>query len=74
MKLQRQIARFGNSMYGIPPVEVYRGTDQALMIFNGVTRAFRVAKLLPGQPIPVEVIDDLKTAVGNFPTVGDLLP
>jgi hypothetical protein len=58
----------------MPPVEVYRGTDGELMIFNGVTRATRMAKLIPGQRIRVEVIDDLSTPVGHFPTVGDKLP
>jgi hypothetical protein len=74
MKLQQQIARYGTSTQGMPLVEVYRGTDGKLMIFNGVTRATRVAKLLPGQVIQVEVIDDIKTPVGHFPTVGDTLP
>jgi len=55
-------------------VEVYRGTDGQLVIYNGVTRATRVAKLLPGQDIRVEVIDDLTTPVGHLPTVGDKLP
>ena len=73
-KLQRQIARHGSSTQGMPPVEVYRGTDGELMIFNGVTRATRIARLLPGQLIRVEVVDDLPTAVGHLPTVGDTLP
>jgi hypothetical protein len=33
-----------------------------------------VAKLLPGQLIRVELIDDLKTPVAHLPTVGDRLP
>src|SRR5262249_53152637 len=70
-KLQRQIARHGKSTQGMPPIEVYRGTDGELMIYNGVTRATRVAKLLPGHLIRVEVIDDLRTTVGHLPTVGD---
>jgi hypothetical protein len=74
VKLQRQIAKYGKATQGMPVVEVYRGTDGELVIYNGVTRATRVAKLLPGQTIPVEVIDDLKTPVGHLPTVGDKLP
>ena len=74
LKLQRQIARHGTSTQGMPPLEVYRGTDGELMIFDGVTRATRVAKLLPGQLVRVEVIDDIPTAVGHLPTVGDKLP
>jgi hypothetical protein len=74
LKLQQQIARYGTSTQGMPPLEVYRGTDGELMIFNGVTRATRVAKLLPGQLLQVEVIDDLSKPVGHLPTVGDTLP
>ena len=74
VKLQRQIAAFGASKQGMPFVEVYRGSDGKLMIFDGVTRATRVAKLLPGQLVSVELIDDLKTPVGHLPTVGDTLP
>jgi hypothetical protein len=74
VKLHRQIARHGQSVQGMPVVEVYRGTDGELVIYNGVTRATRVVKLLPGQPIRVEVIDDLKTPVGHLPTVGEKLP
>ena len=73
-KLQRQIARFGKSTQNMPPLEVYRGTDGKFMIYDGVTRATRVAKLLPGQLVRVELIDDLTTRVGHLPTVGDKLP
>lgn len=74
VKLQRQIARHGNSTQAMPPVEVYRGSDGKLMIYNGVTRATRVAKLLPGQLVRVKIIDDLSTPVGHYPTIGDTLP
>ena len=73
-KEQRQIARHGKSTQGMPTLDVYRGTDGELVIYNGATRATRVAKLLPGQKVRVEVIDDLKTSVGHLPTVGDKLP
>jgi hypothetical protein len=73
-KLQRPIARFGRSTVGMPPPWVYRGSHGALVISNGVTRATRVAKLLPGVLIRVEVIGDQKTPVGHYPTVGDRLP
>src|SRR5438045_2725576 len=52
-KLQRQLARHGLSIDGIPPPEVNRGSDRELVIFDGVTRATRVAKYLPGTPITV---------------------
>src|SRR5437764_9795173 len=73
-KLNRQIAKFGNSVRGMPPVEVSRGADGELVINNGVTRAVRAAKLLPGTPIRVEIIDDLPIPVGLYPKVGDLAP
>jgi hypothetical protein len=73
-KLQRQIARHGRSAAGMPPIWAYRGTDDELAIFNGVTRATRIAKLSPGTLVPVEVVGDLPTPVGNWPTVGDRLP
>lgn len=73
-KLQQQIARFGTSTTRMPILEVSRGTDGELVINSGVTRATRVAKLLPGTPVRVEVIDDLPVAVAQLPKVGDLLP
>jgi hypothetical protein len=74
LKLRQQIAQFGASVQGMPPLEVSRGTDGELVINNGVTRATRVAKLLPGTTVRVEVIDDLPIPVGSFPSVGDVLP
>jgi hypothetical protein len=73
-KLQRQLARFGTATQGMPPLEVYRGSDGELVVYDGVTRATGLAKLFPGQPVRVEVIDDLPTPVGHLPTVGDKLP
>lgn len=73
-KLARQIAKYGTSTQGMPTLEVSRGTDGELMINNGVTRATRIAKLLPGMLVPVEVIDDLRIPVGKYPSIGDSLP
>jgi hypothetical protein len=73
-KLQRQIAKHGKSIQGMPTIEVSRGSDGELMINDGVTRATRVAKLLPGTLVRVEVIDDLPVPVGHLPTIGDMLP
>jgi hypothetical protein len=73
-KLQRQIAKHGTGTLGMPPLEVYRGTDGKLLLYDGVTRATRVAKLLPGQTVRVELIDDISTPVGHLPTVEDMLP
>lgn len=74
VKLQRQIAQLGKSIQGMPPLEVSRGTDGELVINDGVTRATRVAKLLPGMTVRVEVIDDLPIQVGAFPSIGDVIP
>ena len=73
-KLQTQIARFGDTTAGMPLPWVYRGTDGALVLYNGVTRATRIARLAPGKTIRVEVVGDLKRPVGQYPKVGDTLP
>jgi hypothetical protein len=61
-KLHRQIALFESSKAGMPAPWAYRGSDRELMLYNGVTRATRIAKLSPGTP------------VGHLPTIGDLIP
>jgi len=73
VKLQRQLAQHGTSIEGMPPPEVKRGSDGGLIIYDGVTRATRVAKYLPGTPITVEVTGQLKGPVGALPTVGEML-
>lgn len=73
MKLHRQMARYGLSIAGMPPLEVSRGSDGALVINDGVTRAMRVAKYLPGTPVVVEVIGSLPAAVGGLPLLRDRL-
>jgi hypothetical protein len=73
-KLQRQIARYGTSLDGMPPPLVYRGSDGRLLISDGVTRATRAAKLRPGITINVEVVGDLLTPCAHLPTVGERLP
>lgn len=44
------------------------------MLYNGVTRATRIAKLAPGVTIRVEVIGKLPKAYAADPKVGDVLP
>ncbi len=73
MKLHRQVAPHGMSVTGMPPLEVSRGTDGELVINDGVTRATRVAKYLPGTPVTVEVTGFLPVSVGGLPTVRDRL-
>jgi hypothetical protein len=70
-KLARQIGRHGQSTQGMPLPFVYRATDGELVLSDGVTR---VAKLLPGTLIRVEVIGDLTAPGASMPTVGDKLP
>jgi hypothetical protein len=74
VKLHRQIARFGKSSAGMPPIIVYEGVDGALVIYNGVTRATRIAKLSPGTVVRVQVLGRLRKAYGPEPKIGDLLP
>lgn len=51
-KLARQISLHGNSLDGMPPLELIRGKDGHLRINDGVTRATRAAKLRPGDLVP----------------------
>lgn len=73
-KLQRQIALFGRSAAGMPAPWVYEGSDGVLVLYNGVTRATRIAKLAPGTLIRVEVIGRVPRAFAAEPTIGDVLP
>lgn len=73
MKLHRQLARYGLSVAGMPPLEVSRGSDGELVINDGVTRATRVAKHLPGTMVTAEVTGVLPVAVGGLPTVRERL-
>ena len=74
IKLTRQVSKYGPSSDGMPPPWVYAGTDGELVIFNGVTRATRIARLAPGNLIRVEVVGKINKAFGSLPTIGDLLP
>ena len=44
-RLSRQISLFGRSAVGMPPPWVYEGSERVLVLYNGVTRATRIAKL-----------------------------
>jgi len=74
VKLQRQISLFGGSSDGMPPLWEYEGLDGALVVYNGVTRAIRIAKLAPDTLIQVEVIGQLPRALASHPQIGDMLP
>ena len=74
VKLQRQSVKYGTSIQGMPSLEVTRGANGELMINNGVTRAVRVTKLLPGQTVRVEVIENRPHwDLTKLPRVGDRL-
>jgi hypothetical protein len=72
-KLQRQIAKHGRSTARMPLLIAYEGSDGALELYDGVTRATRVAKLLPGTTVQVEVIGKLKQPRIHNRRVGDAL-
>lgn len=74
VKLSRQIARFGASAVGMPPPVVYEGTDGVLLVYDGVTRATRMARLAPGTLIRVQVVGRIRRAFGPDPKIGDQLP
>src|SRR5437016_11818786 len=74
-KLARQIAKYGNSLDGMPPLQLVRGKDGHLRINDGVTRATRAAKLRPGELVPAEVIQTLpRLNVTKIPKVKECLP
>lgn len=72
-KLQRQIAKHGTSISGIPPLLAYEGSDGVLELVDGVTRATRIAKLMPGSKVQVEVIGKLRRPKNQSRRIGDAL-
>lgn len=72
-KLLRQFSKYGISMDGMPALEVKRGSDGELVIYDGVTRATRIAKYLPGSSVTVEVTGELTRSVAGLPRVGEKL-
>jgi hypothetical protein len=71
VKLARQTAQHGARIDGMPTLFVYRCSDGGLMIYDGVTRASRVAILLPGTLVRVEVVGRLPGPCGQLPMIGD---
>lgn len=70
-KLQQQIRLHGDSVLGMPPIFVYEDPDGLLEIIDGVTRATRVAKLAPGETVPVIVIGRYRRNRAGSPRVKD---
>jgi hypothetical protein len=74
-KLARQIAKYGASLDGMPPLQVVRGKGGRMRINDGVTRATRAAKIRPGVLVLAEVIQDLPNLdVTRTSKVKDTLP
>ena len=74
VKLHDQLVRFGSSVVGMPPVLAFRGSDGAIMIYDGVTRATRVARMLPGRKVRVEVMRTIPQPLGHMPLLKGTLP
>jgi hypothetical protein len=72
-KLHRQIRQHGSSKQGMPPIEVMEDPDGLLEIINGVTRATRIAKLAPGETVPVKVIGQYRRSRTKAVRLGDTL-
>ena len=60
-------------MVGMAAPWVYEAADGVFVIYNGVTRATRIAKLAPGTTIRVEVIGRLNKPHAGSPKIGDYL-
>jgi hypothetical protein len=73
-KFTRQLSKFGTLTVGMPLLFVHTDPDGRLMIMDGVTRATRVAKFLPGVLVRVEVTGTEPQSVAHHPTVADRLP
>jgi hypothetical protein len=72
-KLPQQIGKFGTSKDGMPPIFVYEDPDGVLEISGGVTRATRIAKLAPGETVPVVVIGRYRRSRASAPRARDRL-
>jgi hypothetical protein len=56
----------------MPPIFVYEDPDGLLEISDGVTRAIRMAKLAPGETVPVIVIGRYRRSRAGSPRVRDV--
>jgi hypothetical protein len=57
----------------MPPLFAYEDPDGVLEISDGVTRATRIAKLAPGETVPVIVIGHYRRSRASSPRVRDRL-
>jgi hypothetical protein len=72
-KLHQEIRQLGSSKDGMPPILVYEDSDGLLEIYDGVTRATRIAKLAPGETVPVIVIGRYRRSRTGLKRVRDAL-
>ena len=72
-KLHQQIRLYGASKQGMPPIFVYEDRDGVLEISDGVTRATRIAKMAPGETVPVVVIGKYRGSRAKSTRVGERL-
>jgi hypothetical protein len=72
-KPHQQIRQFGSSKTGMPPILGYADLYGILEISDGVTRAARIAKLAPGQTVPIVVIGRYRRSRAGSPRVRDRL-
>lgn len=72
-KLHQEIRQFGSAKDGMPPILVYEDPSGLLEIVDGVTRATRIAKLSPGETVPVVVIGRYRRSRASSLRVRDRL-
>ena len=72
-KLHRQIRQFGASKVGMPTLLVYEDPAGLLEIFDGVTRATRIATLAPGVTVPVTIIGRFRNSRESSQQLGETL-
>lgn len=75
IKLTRQFSKHGLSVAGMPPLIGIRDRSGRVQLLDGVTRATRVAKWLPGSLVTVEIMTEYPAAdYGHLPTIAETLP
>ena len=72
-KLHQEIRKYGSTKVGMPPIFVYEDPDGILEIIDGVTRATRIAKLVPGVTVPVVIIGKYRKSRASSLRVRDRL-
>ena len=71
-KLALQEMEYGPSTEGMPAIEVLLGSDEQMIIFNGVTRATRAYRYHPNAPVLVEITDVLLNVnMSRYKTIGE---